>query len=140
MIQHLKCFLLTLSEPHKEAEDCKQKNMSHNATLSQIHVTKSLAVAEYLQTVLVLSQVRVSWPSGSAGSGVAGRLLWTVDTRLRSSAGPSPLCYDQQPRPMSSCVMYEEDAGKIIFETERITKLEKLDNVAASPASHSAGY
>ena len=31
-IQHLKCFLLTLSEPHKEAEDCKQKNMSHNAT------------------------------------------------------------------------------------------------------------
>ena len=32
MIQHLKCFLLTLSEPHKEAEDCKQKNMSHNAT------------------------------------------------------------------------------------------------------------
>ena len=41
---------------------------------------------------------------------------------------------------MSSCAMYEEDAGKIIFETERITKLEKLDIVAASPASHSAGY
>ena len=66
--------------------------------------------------------------------------LWTVDTRLRSSAGPSPSVMTNNHIQCRPVLCYGEDAEKIIFETERITKLEKLENVAASPASHSAGY
>ena len=67
--------------------------------LSQIHVTKTLAVVVYLQTVLVQSQVRVSWPGGCWGQG----LVWQVDT------GQTPQqCWARpQPHPLNVVLDYD---------------------------------
>mgnify|MGYP001314624708 CR=1 FL=1 len=80
-------------------------------------------------------------------------LVWQVDARLRSSAEPGPGVPTPliSPTTNANVVLYYTYFVKIgrmlmggcrksnVQDQEKITKLEKLSSLAASPASHSTG-